>query len=156
MTDKQQIRQLVDDKLRGTEQFLVDIKLSPGRLAVFIDKPSGISLDECTAMTRYLLEQLEPTGFLESHDVEVGSPGMDSPMMVPQQYLRRIGREIRVFTADKREIKGILEHADDNGIRLKEQVSRRENKQKIMSEVEHTLTYADIREARLMLNFKLK
>lgn len=152
--DKQQIKSLIEQHIAGTEAFLVEVKLSPNRLTVAIDKPQGITLDECTGLTRFLLNELEPTGFLEKHEVEVGSPGMDSPLVVPQQYLRRIGREMKVINAEGKELKGTLLSADENGIELKEIVSRKENKKKIISEVVHTLPYSNIREAKLVINLK--
>ncbi len=152
--DKQQIKSLIEQHIAGTETFLVEVKLSPNRLTVAIDKPQGITLDECTGLTRFLLNELEPTGFLEKHEVEVGSPGMDSPLMVPQQYLRRIGREMKVINAEGKELKGTLLSADESGIELKEIVSRKENKKKIISEVLHTLPYSNIREAKLVINLK--
>lgn len=156
MIDKAKIQELVQEHIAGTDQFLVDIKLSVNRLGVSIDKPTGITLEECTSLSRFIIDQLEPTGFLETHEVEVGSPGMDSPLMVPQQYLRRIGRELKVVTTEGREMKAVLESADENGIQLKETTSRKENKKKIISEVTHQLTYGEIREAKLVINFKFK
>lgn len=156
MIDKTKIEALVQEHIAGTDQFLVDIKLSVSRLGVSIDKLEGITLEECSSLSRFLINQLEPTGFLETHELEVGSPGLDSLLMVPQQYLRRLGRELKVITTEGREIKGVLESADENGIQLKETTSRKENKKKIISEVTHQLTYGEIREAKLVINFKFK
>jgi ribosome maturation factor RimP len=156
MTEKEQIRALIEQHIAGTNQFLVDIKLSVSKLSVSIDKPEGITLDECSSLTRFLLEQLETSGFLETHDVEVGSPGMDSPLLVPQQYLRRIGREMKVRTVEGKEMNAILVSAGPSSAEFKETVITRENKKKITSEVLHTLPYDQIREAKLVLNFKLK
>ncbi len=156
MIQKTDIAALVMEKIQGTDQFLVDIKLSPNKLAVFVDKPEGISLDECTSLTRFLLEKLEPEGFLETHEVEVSSPGMDSPLLVPQQYQRRLGRELRVIDRNGREIKGVLEDAGAEEISLKEVRTVRENKKKITTEAVHRIPYADIKEAKLIFNFKFK
>lgn len=154
--DKAQIVKLIEQQLAGTDRFIVDVKLSPSRLAVFIDKPSGILLDECAELSRFLLNELENDPMLESHDVEVSSPGMDSPLMVPQQYMRRIGRELKVQPLEGKEIKGLLLSAGDSGIELKETVTRKENKKKIISEVLHTIPYSNIREAKLVINLKFK
>jgi ribosome maturation factor RimP len=142
MSEVSHIQSLVEKKLRGTDQF---------KLAVYIDKPAGITLDECTALTRHLLEELEPSGFLEKHDVEVGSPGMYSPLRVPQQYQRRIGQQMKIRTTDGREMTGVLQAASDESAEFKEIQSRRENKKKITSEVIHTLPYEAIREAKLVI-----
>jgi ribosome maturation factor RimP len=156
MIEKEQIRAEIESFIKDTDQFLVEVKLSPNRLTVCIDKPSGVVLEDCTKLSRHLNEFLDPSGFLETHELEVGSPGMDSPMLVPQQYLRRIGREMKVVTADGIELKGVLTEATSDGIELLETISKKENKKKIISEVLHKISFSDIREAKLILNFKFK
>lgn len=156
MISKEQIRGLVEERLAGTDCFLVDVKLSPGKLMVAVDKPTGITIEECSALSRALLDHFEGTGFLETHEVEVGSPGMDAPLLVPQQYRRRIGRELRVFDTVGQELQGILKQVDDDGIELLESKSRKENKKKIITETLHRIPFSTIREAKLILNFKLK
>jgi len=146
----------VEGFLAGSECFLVDVKLSPSKLAVFIDKPQGVTLDECSALTRQLLQYFEPSGFLEKHEVEVGSPGMDAPLMVPQQYKRRIGRELKVIGKDGRETKGVLEEVLDDGIIVKATITRKEAKKKIVTEELHRIPFHEIKEAKLVINFKFK
>ncbi len=156
MIEKEEIRTLVNAYLKGTDCFLVDIKLSPGKLTVSIDKPSGVTLDECTKLTRYLLDHFEETGFLEHHEVEVGSPGMEAPLVVPQQYERRIGKELKIVGTDGRELKGVLQEVNTDGISVMESVSRKENKKKIVTEVLHRIPFANIKEAKLIINYKFK
>lgn len=154
MLQKPEIKSLIEEKLTGTDQFLVDIKLSPNKLTVFIDKPEGIRIDECTSLSRYLLEQLEPSGFLESHEVEVGSPGMDAPLLVPRQYMRRLGRELKVILNDGRESKGVLEEVFEDGIAVRSVITRKEAKKKIVTEELHRIPFHDIKEAKLVINYK--
>lgn len=156
MIEKENIKQIVEAFLASTECFLVEVKLSPTRLAVSIDKPTGVTLDECTALTRHLLNQLEETGFLEKHEVEVGSPGMEEPLRVPQQYQRRLGKELKVVGTDGKEVKGILQQVLADGIELKEIITKKENKKKVITEAMHTISFADIKEAKLIINYKFK
>ena len=156
MIEKENIVQLVESHLMGSDCFLVEVKLSPARLAVSIDKPTGVTLDECTALTRYLLTELEPTGFLEKHEVEVGSPGMEEPLRVPQQYQRRLGKELRVIGVGGREVKGILQQVLPEGIELKETITRKENKKKVTTEEVHMIPFSEIKEAKLIINYKFK
>lgn len=156
MIQKEEIVNLVKSFLSGTDCFLVDVKLSPGKLTVAIDKPTGVTIEECTALSRHILQHFETDGFLESHEVEVGSPGMDAPLVVPQQYLRRIGKELRVFDIHGKELKGILKEVSDDGISLLETQSKKENKKKILTEVMHDIPFASIREAKLIVNYKFK
>ena len=76
---------------------------------------------------------LEPDGVWETRELEVSSPGMDQPLRVYQQYLRRIGRQARVISREGREYKGLIKSADDEGFTLTESVSRKENKTKIIA-----------------------
>ena len=134
----------------------MEVKLSPARLAVSIDKPTGVTLDECTALTRFLLTELETSGFLEKHEVEVGSPGMEEPLRVPQQYQRRLGKELRIIGFGGKEVKGILQQVMPDGIELKETLTRKENKKKIITEEVHMIPFSEIKEAKLIINYKFK
>lgn len=156
MIEKENIKSMVEAFLAPTDCFLVEVKLSPSRLAVAIDKPTGVTLDECTALTRYLLQQLEETGFLEKHEVEVGSPGMEEPLRVPQQYQRRLGKEMRVVQVDGKEVKGILQQVLPDGIELRETITRKENKKKVITEAVHIIPFVIIKEAKLVINYKFK
>ncbi|MEP7170575.1 MAG: ribosome assembly cofactor RimP [Bacteroidota bacterium] len=151
MVDKNYITQLIENKISGTDQFLVDVKLSSGRLAIFIDKPAGITIGECSDLSRFLFNELEPTGFLESHEIEVSSPGMDQPFKNYKQYLRRIGREIKVTTAEGKQHKGKLLSANENSFQLLEIVHIKENKKKVKQEINHELNYNQIKETKLEL-----
>lgn len=154
--EKEEIRSKIEGHLKGTDQFLVDLKISPSKLAVFIDKPAGITLDECASLNRYLLSELEDSGFLEKHEVEVSSPGMDMPLVVPQQYLRRIGKEVKLVLKNGEECKGILQAADDSEFEVLAVTERKENKKKIRTEAVQKFAYQDVKETKLLFNFKLK
>lgn len=155
MVNKERIQSIVNEWIKDTDCFLVEVKTPPGKITVFIDKPSGVSLDECIRLNRHLTALLDPENVWETNELEVSSPGMDQPLKVHQQYMRCIGREVKVITTEGREIKGILEAADESGIELKETTSRKENKKKIISEVQHQLSYEKIKETKLILSFKI-
>jgi hypothetical protein len=63
---------------------------------------------------------------------------------------------MKVRTVEGKEMNAILVSAGPASAEFKETVITRENKKKITSEVMHTLPYDQIREAKLVLNFKLK
>ena len=54
MEVKDQIRQAVEEKLTGMETFLVDVKASPSKIAVFVDHPTGLKLEDCAEISRHL------------------------------------------------------------------------------------------------------
>ena len=151
---KERIEGIVNEWIKSTECFLVEVKTAPGRIAVSIDKPSGVTIEECSSLNRFITDALDPEQVWESTELEVGSPGMDQPLRVYQQYLRRIGREIRVITFDGLVHKGKLEAADEKGFDLLETISKKVDKKKVITETKHHLEYAKIKETKLILSFK--
>ena len=76
---------------------LVDVSLDKeptGKyLRIYIDKPEGISLDDCEKYHRAIQPQLE------SYDydfLEVSSPGVDRPLKKDRDFERAIGLEVEV------------------------------------------------------------
>lgn len=135
------------------DQFLVDVKMSPGKVAVSIDKPAGITIDECSALSRALYEQMEAAGLTLTHELEVGSPGMDTPLKVPEQYLRRINREVRVVTTEGKEYRGLLKLANNAGFTIEVQKKVKEQNKKIIVNETVNFDYQQIKETKLILNF---
>lgn len=154
MIDKDKIESVVNEWIKSTDCFLVELKYSPSKLAVFIDKPSGVSLEECIHLNKYLTAEFEDEGIWETHELEVSSPGMEQPLKVPQQYIRRIDREVKVTTSSGIQHKGILKSANEEGFELVESTSRKENKKKIITETIHQFRYEQIKETKLIISFK--
>ena len=69
-----EIQKIIEEHIAGTDIFIVEIKMIPGKIMVFLDKPTGITIQECGRACRNLLNTLEPTGILETNDVDVSSP----------------------------------------------------------------------------------
>ena len=154
MVSVEKITSLIEKWIGSSDRFLVEVKSSPSKVTVFIDKPSGITLQECAELSRLITDTLEPEGVWETHELEVSSPGMDQPLRVYQQYLRRIGRQARVVTREGREHKGVIAAADETGFELTESQSRKENKKKIITETKNRFEYEHIKETKLILTFK--
>jgi len=152
--NKEQLENIVNEWVKPTDCFLVELKTSPSKVAVFIDKPTGVSLDECIALNRHLSSVPDLESTWETHELEVSSPGMDQPLKVYQQYQRRIGREVRVITSSGAEHKGTITSADEKGFELLEKHSRKENKKKIITEETHRFLYDQLKETKLIISFK--
>jgi ribosome maturation factor RimP len=150
---KEEFKKLVEEKIAGTNTYLVDIKISPARVQVFVDKPTAIKIEDCAEISRYLHQQLEESGFWENHELEVSSPGMDEPLKVLQQYQKRIGKEISVITFDGLKHKGILKAATDIEITMEETVIRKVDGKK--EKITHTLQlpFSMIKETKIEFSF---
>jgi len=147
------ISKLVDEFSEGKDIFPVEVKMTSGKILVAIDKPSGITIEECAALSRFLYKRLEESSIFDKHELEVGSPGMDQPLKVYKQYLRRIGRTIRVVTNTGDVLQGTLSSANENTFEIVETIVEKEGKKKIKKEKLTTLALSDIKETRLELKF---
>ena len=91
----------------------------------YIDKPGGITGNDCEAVSREFSEKLDEKDFIEdSYIMEISSPGLDRPLKKEKDYQRSLGRLIEVRTyrpIDKRkEFCGILKAYDADTVTIEE------------------------------------
>ncbi len=103
-------------------------------LRIYVDKTSGedeyMSTEDCEIVSRYLSEKLDEADPVEgNYYLEVSSPGLDRPLIKPEHYEKSLGKavDIRLYRGidGKKEITGILEEFDGEGIVLVEDDGRR-------------------------------
>lgn len=140
-------------KLDGTGYFLVEVKAGPGKILVSIDHPSGTRLDDCVSLSRFLHQSLDDTDVFEKHELEVGSPGMEEPLLVLPQFLKRLGQQVNVLTRDGMKHTGILREADAQGIGLDEEIIIHKGKKKEKQITPVHLGFSDIKETRVHFTF---
>jgi len=94
---------VVQPVVSGMGYELVDVQASNGGrlLRLFIDKPGGVGLEDCAAVSRQLSRVFEVEG-IEYERLEVSSPGLDRPLRKAGDFARFAGRkaEVRMRTAD--------------------------------------------------------
>ena len=153
MNLQQQITSLVEAKLDGTGNYLVEVKVSPSKITVILDHPKSLSLDSCVVISRHLHEVLEETDIFEKHELEVTSPGMEEPLQVLQQYLKRLNHRVGVITFDGLKRTGKLISATQEGIEIEEEISvklgnKRSTELRLLS-----LSFNQIKETRVIFSF---
>jgi ribosome maturation factor RimP len=92
-------------------------------LRLYIDRPGGVTLDDCVHVSRQLGDlldvQLETEG---PYRLEVSSPGVERPLGLPADFDRFKGREATIRTVrprdGRRQFKGVLEGMDDGDVVL--------------------------------------
>lgn len=68
-------------------------------LRLYIDKPGGVSLEDCTQVSRALSAALDVEDPIEgSYELEVSSPGLDRPLRTPEHFQRFAGENVRIKT----------------------------------------------------------
>lgn len=92
-------REIVE--FEGMEMVHLEMKNEPGGclLRLYIDKESGVTLDDCSRISRQLSAQLDvddPIPF--RYTLEVSSPGLDRLLHSDNDFKRFAGRNIRLNT----------------------------------------------------------
>jgi ribosome maturation factor RimP len=88
---------LLEPTLTGLGYELVDMQVSNrGRfLRIFMDKPGGITVEDCAAVSRHLSRVLEVEG-IDYDRLEVSSPGLDRPLRKAADFARYAGQKVDV------------------------------------------------------------
>jgi ribosome maturation factor RimP len=83
-------------------------------IRAYIYKPGGVTIDDCTAVSRPFSLELDAADLFESsYTLEVSSPGLDRPLVTPDDFRRRHGFQVRVCLKNKKEpIVGTIHSTD--------------------------------------------
>ena len=97
------VRDLVSEYLRQNDTELVEITYKREQqgmvLRLLVDTPTGVTLDECEAINKYLSELLDKEDVIEGHYIiEVSSPGLDRHITTDRDFERAMGRPLTVAT----------------------------------------------------------
>ena len=85
----------------GLELIEVEIGGAGGRqtLRLFIDKAGGVSLEDCSSVSRSVSAALDVEDPIAgAYDLEVSSPGLDRPLRTPEHFEKFKGSKVRVKT----------------------------------------------------------
>ena len=92
--------QIVEELLSGSGVELVDVEYVKEKdwyLRVFIDKPEGIGIEDCQALSERLEARLdEEDVMVEPYILEVSSPGLDRVLKKPRDFERERGKAVEV------------------------------------------------------------
>ena len=87
-------------------------------LRVFIDKPEGISIDDCTDVSHAIdpvIDQADPID--DSYYLEVCSPGLERELSRPEHFVKMMGQKIKIklykAVDGVKEFTGMLKSAQD-------------------------------------------
>lgn len=104
----------------GYELVLLE-RAGRGLLRIFIDKPGGVTIDDCVAVSNHLTH-LFTVENIDYERLEVSSPGLDRPLVKPQDYARFAGEtvtlKLRVPIENRRKLAGQLIGLADGAVKL--------------------------------------
>ena len=102
-TITKQISDLIEPVLDEMGFELVDIEylLKSGRwvLRIFIDKDSGITIDDCARVSREFGDLIDIEEIIDQqYMLEVSSPGLNRPLKKENDFIRSIGKRVNIKT----------------------------------------------------------
>jgi ribosome maturation factor RimP len=91
----------------------------------YIDKPGGITVNDCEAVSRKFSDRLDEDDFIEdSYIMEISSPGLDRPLKKEKDFARSMGKAVEIRTyrpiEKQKEFSGVLTAYDDNSVTIDE------------------------------------
>ncbi len=106
------VLKLVETTVSGLGYELVDVERSGrGLLRVFIDKPDGISVEDCQVVSNQLT-RLFTVENIDYDRLEVSSPGLDRPLKKEADFLRFAGQtaqlKLRMPIAGRKNFVGVI------------------------------------------------
>jgi ribosome maturation factor RimP len=152
---KHVILDLVEKHLPDEEHFIVEVKIDrvadKTKILILVDADQGMTIAACASLSRALSGELETNELLEeAYTLEVSSPGLDYPLTEKRQYLKNIGRTLKVFLLTGEEVSGKLKEVEEQGIKL---VVTKKEKGKKSVEEEHSFAFNELKKSIVQVSF---
>ena len=92
-------------------------------LRAYIDKPGGITVNDCEKVSRKLAEILDEKDYIDdAYSLEVSSPGLGRPLKKEKDFKRSLGEEVEIRTyrmiEKQKEFTGILRAYDETTVTI--------------------------------------
>ena len=121
MIEKSNIEKLVNEFIKGTDIFLVAVKVSSSnRITILADTMQGINIDECVALHRHIEKNLDRN--MKDFELQVSSPGIDMPFGVIEQFYKNEGKQVEVVDNEGARFTGNLKNVTIGGFELETEV----------------------------------
>jgi ribosome maturation factor RimP len=155
MIDKERVKEIVDDFLKSSDNYLVDIEVKPDNtIMVEIDNDCVVSIDDCVALSKHIESRLDRDE--EDYALEVGSAGIGQAFKIQRQYRKNIGNTIEVLAKSGVKHTGVLKDVDEKGIVLTvlKQIKPEGAKRKVTVEEDITFLYEEMKYAKYFFSDK--
>ncbi|ERJ61287.1 ribosome assembly cofactor RimP [Sphingobacterium paucimobilis] len=153
MQVEQRVKELVEEKIADrADLFVVRIKmLKSGILEILLDGDEGISIEDCVAVSRHVGFHLEEENAIEkAYRLEVSSPGIDTGLLMPRQYVKNIGRNVRIKLENGTKREGKLISATESEVVI-EETTKEKGKKAETNEVVFSMD--KITETKVLISF---
>jgi ribosome maturation factor RimP len=156
MINKNTLNNLVEDYLKESDNYLIDVLISSSnKIRVFIENDEHVSIKDCIALSRHIESNLDREK--EDFELEVSSPGIDQPFKSIRQYRKYIGKAVEILLKDGDKLNGELADCDEVEVSFLPQINKKGNKnlkQTLHIDNKPTkISLNDIKETKLIIVF---
>jgi ribosome maturation factor RimP len=112
--NKQDIQNILDEKLQGTGYELITLSISAQKdILIEMDHLEGVDVEFCAEINRYIVDYLDAQG-IDDYSLEVGSVSLTAPFVTKMQYNKHLNHDVEVLAADGKKYRGVLVSVDDD------------------------------------------
>ena len=132
--------------------FLVDFKISADKsIKVILDGDKEVNVKDCIRISRAIEGALNRDE--DDFSLEVASAGVGSPLKLPRQYRKNLGRKLEVISSDGLKFMGELTHVKEDAIELqwKQREPKPIGKGKVTVTKNKILTFDEISQTKVMI-----
>jgi len=151
---KDTVQTLLSDALDEDESlFLIDFSITTDhKILVVLDGDKGVTVQDCMKISRAIEHNLDREE--EDFSLEVTSAGAASPLVLPRQYKKNLGRKVAV-KIENESFEGNLTSATEEGIVLewKAREPKPIGKGKVTVKKRKEINFSEIKEAKVILKF---
>ena len=153
MNFRSKVETLLEAALRDDESlFLIDVKIgSDNSINITLDGDQGVTLKDCMNISRAIEHNLDREEY--DFSLEVASAGVGSPLLNSRQYIKNIGRKLRVDLSEVSTLEGTLTAASNEAFTLewKQREAKPVGKGKITVTKQKTLSYDEISISKVLV-----
>lgn len=158
MISKKIVRRLAEERIEELDNglFIVELKISSNNaITIELDKHEGnVAITDCMSVSRNVEHNLDREE--QDFELSVTSAGLDQGLRVFAQYLKNIGREVKVKLNEGGKLEGLMTEATQESITIqttrKEKIEGRKKKETIVED--HVLPMESIKETKIVISFK--
>lgn len=153
MIDNKRIQTLCEEALAPIDGFFIDISVDEhNNIQVLADTDAGITIEELKGISRHIESAFDRE--VEDFQLMVSSPGLTRPLTVYRQYVKNIGRDVKVKTIAGEKYIGTMKVVDEEGIELfwKTREPKPVGKGKVTVEKQQRIAFSDIKETKINIS----
>ncbi len=151
----EEIKKIAEEKLMDPAHFVIDVIVSQRgtqKVLIVVDGDNGVTIDDCAEISKRVSTVLDTATFLkDSYLLEVSTPGLDQPLRLMRQYVKNIGRKLRVRTKDNLSvIEGKLVSVSPESITLEQETGMGKKKENKLIDIQ----FSEIDKSFVLISFK--